>query len=141
MVDVLFNPILLVSDPRALPLLMNEFCIYSWNGEAKSFVDLNTKIDKLLNKKLKQLPLPALGEDSTATITGAEIHDELGGLVQTQTFFEPAKDTKTVITDELSWLEPPEIFRRYLIAKQIENDWPLYEVNRVSALGGNGAAK
>jgi len=54
---------------------MNEFCIYSWNGEAKSFVDLNTKIDKLLNKKLKQLPLPALGEDSTATITEAEIHD------------------------------------------------------------------
>ena len=32
-VDVLFNPILLVSDPRALPLLMNEFCIYSWNGD------------------------------------------------------------------------------------------------------------
>jgi hypothetical protein len=140
-VDVLFNPILLVSDPRALPLLMNEFCIYSWNGEAKSFVDLNTKIEKLLNKKLKQLPLPALGEDSTATITGAEIHDELGGLVQTQTFFEPAKDTKTVITDELSWLEPPEIFRRYLIAKQIENNWTLYEVNRVSALSGNGAVK
>ena len=107
-VDVLFNPILLVSDPRALPLFMNEFCIYSWNDEAKSFVDLNTKIEKLLNKKLKQLPLSVLGEDSTATITGAEIHDELGGLVQTQTFFEPAKDTKTVITDELSWLESPE---------------------------------
>jgi len=74
-VDVLFNPILLVSDPSALPILMNEFSIYSWNGEAKGFIDLNTKIEKLLNKKLKQLPLPALGEDSTATITEAEIHD------------------------------------------------------------------
>jgi gamma-glutamylcysteine synthetase len=82
-VDVLFNPILLVSDPRALPLLMNEFCIYSRNGVAKGFVYLNTKIEKQLNRKLKQLPLPALGEYSTATITEAEIHDKLGGLFQT----------------------------------------------------------
>ncbi|MFT7472519.1 MAG: hypothetical protein ACI8XU_002417 [Kiritimatiellia bacterium] len=107
-VDVLFNPILIVSDPSALPLLMNEFCIYSWNGEAKGFVDLNAKIEKLLKKKLKQLPLPAIGEDSTAAIAEAEIHDDLGGLFQTQTFFGPAKDTKTAITEELSWLESPE---------------------------------
>jgi hypothetical protein len=32
--------------------------------------------------KRKQLPLPALGEDSTATIAEDEIHDELGGLFQ-----------------------------------------------------------
>ena len=87
---------------------MNEFCIYRRNDEAKNFVDLNTRIEKLLNKKLKQLPLPVLGEDSTATITGAEIHDELSGLFQIQTFFGPAKDAKTVITEELSWLEFPD---------------------------------
>ncbi|MBL4581928.1 MAG: hypothetical protein JKY29_08930 [Gammaproteobacteria bacterium] len=107
-VDVLFNPILMVSDPSALPLLINEFCIFSWNGEAAGFVDLNAKIEKLFGKKLKQLPLAAIGEDSTAAIAEAEIHDELGGLFQTQTFFGPAKDTKTLINEEFNWLESPE---------------------------------
>ena len=107
-VDVLFNPILMVSDPSTLPLLINEFCVYSWNGEAKGFIDLNTKTEILLNKRLKQLPLPAMGEDYTSGITGAEIHDELGGLFLTQKFFGPAKDTKTVIKEEFSWLESPE---------------------------------
>ncbi|MDA0278992.1 MAG: hypothetical protein O3C29_00895 [Proteobacteria bacterium] len=87
---------------------MNEFCIYSWNGEAKGFVDLNAKIEKLMNKKLKQLPLPAIGEDSTVAIAEAEIHDDLGRLFQTQIFFGPAKDTKSTIIEELSWLESPK---------------------------------
>jgi len=107
-VDVLFNPILIVSDPSALSLMINEFCVYSWNGEASGFMNLNAKIEKLFGKKLKQLPLPEIGEDSTATIPQAEIHDELNGLFQTQTFFGPAKDTKAIITEELSWLESPE---------------------------------
>lgn len=108
-VDVLLNPILIVSDPSALSLLINDFCVYSWNGEAKGFIDLNAKIEELLNKRLKQLQLPKMGEDSSATIAEAEIHDELGGLFQTQSFFGPAKDTKAVITEELNWLESPEI--------------------------------
>ncbi|PCI77243.1 MAG: hypothetical protein COB20_08515 [SAR86 cluster bacterium] len=117
-VDVLFNPILLVSDPSALPLMINEFCVYSWNGEATGFIDLNAKIEKLLNKRLRLLPLPAIGEDSTATIAEAEIHDELGGLFQTQTFFGPAKDTKALITEELSWLESPEIISALFDSKK-----------------------
>lgn len=108
-VDVLFNPILIVSDPSTLSLLINEFCVYSWNGEATGFIDLNAKIEKLLNKRLKQIPLPAMNEDSTASIAEAEIHDELGGLFLTQTFFGPAKDTKTLIKEEFSWLECPDI--------------------------------
>tara|TARA_B110000858_G_scaffold157616_1_gene180454 strand:+ start:37567 stop:39867 length:2301 start_codon:yes stop_codon:yes gene_type:complete len=108
-VDVLFNPVLIVSDPSALPLLMNEFSVYSWNGEATGFINLNANIEKLFTKRLKQLTLPAMSGDSAATIADAEIHDELGGLFQTQIFFGPAKDTKAVITEELNWLESPEI--------------------------------
>jgi len=107
-VDVLFNPILMVSDPSALLLLINEFCVYSWNSEAKGFLDLNKKVEKLFSKRLKQLPLPAIGEDSTATIAEAEIHDELSGLFLTQQFFGPAKDTKNIIAEELNWIESPE---------------------------------
>lgn len=106
--DVLFNPILLVSDPSALPLQMNEFCVFSWNSEATGFIDLNIRIEKIFNSKLKQLPLPAMRDDSTATIAEAEIHDELGGLFQTHAFFGPAKDTKTVINEEFNWFESPE---------------------------------
>lgn len=107
-VKMLFNPILIVSDPSALPLMINEFCVYSWNSEAAGFKDLNAKIEKLFDKKLKQLPLPAMIEDSTATNAEAEIHDDLGGLFQTQTFFGRAKDTKAIIKEELNWLESPE---------------------------------
>lgn len=107
-VDVLLNPILIVSDPSALSLLINEFSVYSWNSEATGFIDLNTEIEKLLAKRIKKLSLPPMGEDSTATIEEAEIHDELGGLFQTQAFFGRAKDTKAVIREEFSWLEYPE---------------------------------
>lgn len=107
-VDVLFNPILFVSDPSTLPLLINEFSVYNWNSESEGFINLNTKIEKLFTKRLKQLPFTAMADDSGATITDAEIHDELGGLFQTQTFFGPAKDTKDIIIEELSWLESPE---------------------------------
>ena len=107
-VDALLNPILTVSDPSSLPLLINEFCVFSWNSEAKGFIDINAKVEALLSKRLKQFPVPAMGEDSTATIAEAEIHDELGGLFQTQTFFGPAKDTKTVIAEEFNWFECPD---------------------------------
>ena len=107
-VDALLNPMLTVSDPSALPLLINEFCVFSWNSEAKGFSEINAKLEPLLSKRLKYLPVSPLGEDSTATIAEAEIHDELGGLFQTQTFFGPAKDTKTVIAEEFNWFECPD---------------------------------
>lgn len=107
-VDALLNPILMVSDPSALSLLANEYSVFNWNSEATGFLELNSDIEKLLNKKLKQLPIHALAEDSTASISEAEIHDELGGLFLTQAFFGPAKDTKETIVEDLSWFECPE---------------------------------
>jgi len=106
--SVLLNPILMVSEPSALPLLMNEFCVYNWNSEASGFIALNEKLEKLLHKKLQHLPLPAMLDDSSATIVEAEIQDELGGLFQTQSFFGPAKDTKSIISEELNWFESPK---------------------------------
>ncbi|GJM11742.1 MAG: hypothetical protein DHS20C12_01450 [Pseudohongiella sp.] len=107
-VDVLLNPILFVSDPSALPLLINEFCVFSWNSETTGFLELNTRTEKLLNNRLKKLALPAMGEDFSSTISEAEIQDELGGLFQSQAFFGPAKDTKTLIKEEFNWFELPE---------------------------------
>ena len=106
-VDVMFNPILTVSDPSALHLLANEYSVFSWNSEAKGFIELNEQIEKLFNKRLKHLHISALGDDSTKDISQAEIHDELGGLFLTQNFFGPAKDTKENIFEEFNWFETP----------------------------------
>ena len=107
-VQALLNPILTVSDPSALALLANEYCVFSWNSESTGFIELNSQIEKLLNKRLKQIPVSALGNDSTTALTEAEIHDELGGLFLTQAFFGPAKDTKEVVAEEFNWFEIPE---------------------------------
>jgi len=107
-VDALMNPILTVSDPSALSLLANEYSVFNWNSEAKGFIDLNAKIEKLFKKRLKQLPIATLGEDATTSASDAEIHDELGGLFLTHSFFGPAKDTKAVIAEDLNWFEWPE---------------------------------
>ncbi len=107
-VDVLLNPLLYVSDPSALPLLLNEFCVFNWNSEASGFIELNTKVEQLLNKRLKQLPISPLKDNSSNDASSAEIHDELGGLFLTQTFFGPAKDTKATIFEDLSWFENAE---------------------------------
>lgn len=107
-VDALMNPILTVSDPSALSLLANEYSVFNWNSEAKGFIDLNAKIETLFKKRLKQLPVATLGEDATTSASDAEIHDELGGLFLTHSFFGPAKDTKAVISENLNWFEWPE---------------------------------
>lgn len=107
-VDALMNPILTVSDPSALALLANEYSVFNWNSEAKGFIDLNAKIETLFKKRLKQLPIATLGEDATTSVSDAEIHDELGGLFLTHSFFGPAKDTKAVIAEDLNWFEWPE---------------------------------
>ena len=107
-VQAMLNPILTVSDPSALSLLANEYCVFSWNSEATGFIELNEQVEKLLKKHLGALPFPALGDDVTAASSSSEIHDELGGLFLTQAFFGPAKDTKEVISEEFSWFEIPE---------------------------------
>jgi len=104
-VDVMLNPLLYVSDLSALPMLLNEFSVFNWNSEASGFTELNAKVEKLFHNRLKELPITPLGVDSESNITGTEIHDELGGLFLTQSFFGPAKDTKEEIFEELNWFE------------------------------------
>lgn len=133
-VDALLNPILMVSDPSALPLLANEYSVFNWNSEATGFINLNAKIEKLFKKRLKQLPIAELGEDSKTSLSDAEIHDELGGLFLTHSFFGPAKDTKAVVSEELNWFEWPEnVSALFNVQKNRER---LAEIRREHGFGG-----
>ena len=55
-------------------------------------------------KKFQLAPLRDKGEESSA----AEIHDDLGGLFETQDFMGPAADSKTSLEETLSWFEIPQ---------------------------------
>ncbi|PCJ28202.1 MAG: hypothetical protein COA96_01455 [SAR86 cluster bacterium] len=109
-VDAMINPLLYVSDLSALPLLLNEYSMFSWNGEDAGFIELNGQVEKLLNQRLKQIDIaPLRGATSTENShSNNEIHDELGGLFLTQDFLGSAIDTKTDIGETFDWFELQE---------------------------------
>ena len=107
-IDALINPLLYTSELSALPLLLNEYSMWSWNGEDAGFIDLNGKVETLLNKRIKDLSIsPLKREDSQAGVI-TEIHDALGGLFLTQPFLGQAEDTKTTMGESFNWFECPD---------------------------------
>lgn len=52
-VDILMSPLLYTSDLSSLSLLLNEFSLWSLNAENSGFIELNDKVEALLNKRLK----------------------------------------------------------------------------------------
>ena len=107
-IDALINPLLYTSELSALPLLLNEYSMWSWNGEDAGFIELNGKVETLLNKRIKDLSIsPLKREDSQAGVI-TEIHDALGGLFLTQPFLGQAEDTKTTMGESFNWFECPD---------------------------------
>ncbi len=106
-VEAMMNPMLWVSDPAALALLLNEYTVWSWNSDPDDFNQLNEKIEKLFNKRLRSLTLQPLRQPD-AEADEAEIHDDLGGLFESQAFLGKAADSKRNISENLSWFEDPD---------------------------------
>ncbi|MEQ9066816.1 MAG: hypothetical protein RLO18_08835, partial [Gimesia chilikensis] len=73
-VEALLNPMLWVSEPAALPLLLNEYTVWSWNGDPQDYNQLNDKLEKLFNKRLKPLTIEPLRQPD-AEADEAEILD------------------------------------------------------------------
>lgn len=107
-VDVILNPLLYTSELSALPLLLNEYSMWNWNGENAGFISVNEKVEELLEKRLKQLPVTPLKNESEGDGDQSEIHDELNGLFRTQPFLGKAIDTKNTISETFDWFEIPE---------------------------------
>lgn len=106
--EALTNPLLFTSELSALPLLLNEYSMWSWNSEDSGFIKLNEKVEKLLNKRIKQLEVTPLNIAADQKPASTEIHDELGGLFASQAFLGIAEDTKNRIEEEFDWFEIPE---------------------------------
>ena len=94
-VEALLNPLLFTAELSALPLLLNEYSMWSWNAEDSGFIDLNKQVEALLNKHLKSHPVTLLKSNIEPEDRATEIHDELGGLFKTQNFLGLAYDSKT----------------------------------------------
>ncbi len=106
--EVLVNPLLYTSDLSSLPLLLNEYSMWSLNAENNDFIELNEKVESLLNRRLKGLEINPLKSESTSEDAQAEIHDELGGLFLSQDFMGKAEDSKSTISEHFNWFEIPE---------------------------------
>ena len=107
--DALINPLLYTSELSALPLLLNEYSMWSWNGEDIGFIDLNKKVESLFSKRITELEItPLRNEDEQQTVI-TEIHDELGGLFLAQPFLGQAEDTKTTLAESFNWFEHPAL--------------------------------
>lgn len=106
-VEALLNPLLFTAELSALPLLLTEFSMWSWNAQDSGFIDLNKQVEALLNKHLKSHPVTLLKSNVEPEDRATEIHDELGGLFKTQNFLGLAYDSKTRLGEEFSWFENP----------------------------------
>lgn len=107
-VPAIVTPLHLTGEPSALPLLINEFLMWSANGEDSEFIALNRKVEALLRRFFPKLETPSLDGEGAAESSVSEIYDELGGLFHTQAFLGLAADTKTVIREHFCWFEIPE---------------------------------
>ena len=106
--NLLINPLLYTSELSSLALLLNEFSMWSWNAEDSGFIELNDKVEKLLNKRMTQLQIATLKPQSSDESVTTEIHDELGVLFMLQAYLGQAEDTKTTIAESFGWFEIPE---------------------------------
>ena len=106
-VEALLNPLLYTSELSALPLLLNEYSMWSWNAEDSGFIGLNQELENLFGKYLKSHPVTPLKNEVEPEDRSTEIHDELGGLFRTQIFLGLAYDSKTQLMEKFSWFENP----------------------------------
>lgn len=104
----LTTPLHYTTGLSAMPLIMGEYSVWSWNADDKDFSRLNANLEKLFDKHVTGLHIGRLRDNDNMESTISELHDELGGLYATQSFLGLATDTGNVIEEEFDWFEIPE---------------------------------
>lgn len=138
-VDMILNPLLYTSELSALALLLNEYSMWSWNGEDAGFISVNTKLEELFAKRLKQTPVPSLRSERASSEEQSEIHDELNGLFRTQAFLGKALDSKNTLAETFNWFEIPENIELLFNARK--NAERLKEIRKQDGWGAWWAAR
>lgn len=136
---MILNPLLYTSELSALALLLNEYSMWSWNGEDAGFISVNTKLEELFAKRLKQTPVPSLRSERASSEEQSEIHDELNGLFRTQAFLGKALDSKNTLAETFNWFEIPENIELLFNARK--NAERLKEIRKQDGWGAWWAAR
>ncbi|MDP1932251.1 MAG: hypothetical protein Q8L60_12420 [Gammaproteobacteria bacterium] len=129
--ELRLNPMLLTSEPGASAFLIDQYRLWGGDGEDAGFNILNADIEKLFGE---QVPETAIQSLLPLSVSGTpELYDELGGLFQTQKFMGMAIDSKSLLTEEFSWLDRPvNLDILFNIERQAE---ALRDLRRESGLG------
>lgn len=103
-VDLILNPLLWTSNLSNFTLQLNEYNLWDTNNETTGFLGIDATITGLLSRQLAPLKIAPMN-DKKAKPLSTEIHDEMGGLFQLQSFSGPAEDTKERIEENFDWIE------------------------------------
>ncbi len=104
-IDQRVNPVLFVSDPSNSAFLIEYFRLWGGDSEDAGFNTLNQIFETRLANQLPQSPAAPFLITENGT---PEIHDDLGGLFQTQKFLGMAVDSKDLLHEQFVWLDSPE---------------------------------
>ena len=103
--DLRINPLLFTSDPSSSAFLIEFYRLWGGDSEDAGFNELNEFLEHLMGEQYAHLAMPPLRHQDNGN---PEIHDELGGLFQTQKFLGMAIDSKAVLEEQFTWLDSPE---------------------------------
>lgn len=104
--ELLTNPLLASPDLSHLPMLIDEFTIWSLNGDDEGFCHIDQLASSTIQRYLPFVSLEPI-KSSNSVSGSTEIHDELHGFFRVLNLIGPSQDTKSVLEETLNWFELP----------------------------------
>jgi hypothetical protein len=105
--ELLLNPLLASPDLGQLSLLIDEFSIWSLNGEDGGFTRFDQIVCTTLNRYLPFINVSPIKVESSASIA-TEIHDELHGFFKLLNLTGLSQDSKSQLHETLNWFDQPD---------------------------------
>ena len=104
--ELLMNPLLASPDLGQLPLLIDEFSIWSLNGDDEGFGQFDQLVCSTINRYFPLLNVAPIKAD-TSPSGSTEMHDELNGFFKLLNLLGPSQDSKSELSETLGFLEQP----------------------------------
>jgi len=131
--DMLSNPLLASPDLNHLPMLIDEFSIWSLSNDyEEGFAKFDQLTCSIINQHLSftsVTPIKPLDPSSAST----EMHDELNGFFKLLHVMGPTPDSKSELTETLSWFEQPQVVQTFFRSDTTKN-W-LATIRKEQGLG------
>ncbi|MFK7863520.1 MAG: hypothetical protein AB8B95_04750 [Pseudohongiellaceae bacterium] len=115
------NPLLWTSNISSLTLQLQNYSLWDINSEETGFKHLDSLVSELISRTIPEASYLPLAETNSQQ-GDTEIGDELGGLFQLQSYIGPTVDSKSILSEEFSWLEIPGNAQK-LFSKKLSQQW------------------